>query len=300
MAFNETASLPDCIALGAAGGPMFSTDVIVVRAGFESRNANWSQSRRKYDISTGVKTKSDFQSVADLFHAVGGRLDGFRFKDWADFEVTIANGALVGSLNGVLYGTAGLGSGLATLRLAKLYTSGSSTHVREITKPITATVYRNGVPAVIGGGAGQLSGVDLTTGIATFVADQTRSISSHVVGVSHQFTLSSAFSPNLVPGGRIFVTSITGTAATLLNNLPLEVNGVSGAVINVAVTTTGLTASGGTASYFPQPADTLTWTGTFDVPVRFDSDELQAVIQDKTGGGDLLMTAPVQLIEIRV
>lgn len=298
MAFNETASLPDCIALGAAGGPMFSTDVIVVRAGFESRNANWSQSRRKFDISTGVKTKSDFQSVADLFHAVGGRLNGFRFKDWSDFEATVSTGALQSSISSVLYGSAGSGYGTPILQLTKKYTAGTSTHVREIRKPISATIYRNGVAAVNGGGPGEYS-IDLTTGLVTFVADQTRAISSHTVG-PHQFTLASAFSPNILVGGQIYVSGVAGTAATLLNGLSHAITGVGGAVITTSTDTTGLTASGGNAFFYPQSTDLMTWTGEFDVPVRFDSDELQAIIQDKTGGGDLLMTAPVQLIEIRV
>ena len=299
MAFNETASLPDCIALGAAGGPMFATDVVVVRAGYESRNANWSQARRRYDIQTGVKYKSDFQAVADVFHAVGGRLDGFRFKDWADFEVTQSNGALMASVSSVLSGTAGLGYGFPALQLVKKYTAGSSTHNREIRKPHTVTVYRNGVAAALGVGAGQIA-LDLTTGIVTYVADQTRSVSGHTVGAAHVFTLASAFSPNLAIGGRIYVTGVTGTAATLLNDLSHAITNVSTAVITTSTNTAGLTASGGTASYFPQPTDLLTWAGEFDVPVRFDSDELQAVIQDKTGSGDLLMTAPINLIEVRV
>ena len=278
---------------------MFSTDVIVVRAGFESRNANWSQSRRKFDISTGVKTKSDFQSVADLFHAVGGRLDGFRFKDWADYEVTTSNGALMGVVDSVLYGSGGFGYGVPTLQLLKKYTAGSSTHFREISKPITVTVYRNSIAVVVGGGAGQIA-MSLTTGIATFVADQTRSITSHTPGIAHTFTLASAFSPNLAIGGRIYVTGITGTAATLLNDLSHNVTNVAAGVITVDTVTTGLTASGGDAFFYPQPTDAFTWAGEFDVPVRFDSDELQAIIQDKTGDGTLLMTAPVQLIEIRV
>lgn len=299
MAFNETASLPDCIALGAAGGPMFSTDVIIVRAGYESRNANWSQSRRKYDISTGIKYKWEFQAVSDLFHAVGGRLDGFRFKDWADFEATTTTGALAGTDGTSLFGTAGIGYGLGTLQLTKKYPAGSATHIREIRKPIAVTIYRNGVAQTAGGGPGNYS-VDLTTGIVTFIADQTRSITSHTVGAGHVFTLASAFSPNLAIGGRIYVAGVGGTAATILNGLSHAITNVAGAVITTSTVTTGLTASSGTASYFPQPTDTVTWAGTFDVPVRFDSDQLEAVIQDKTGAGELLITAPIQLIELKV
>jgi uncharacterized protein (TIGR02217 family) len=278
---------------------MFATDIIVVRAGYESRNANWSQSRRRYDIQTGVKTKVDFQSVADVFHAVGGRLDGFRFKDWADFEATISNGALYATDGTLSYGSAGTGYSMPVLQLVKKYTAGSSTHLREIRKPIAPIViYRGGTPATAGVGAGNYA-IDLTTGLVTFVADQSRAISSHTPGTTHILTLASAFSPNLTGGQRVYITGVTGTAADLLNGLSHNVVSAVAATVTISTNTTGLTASGGNAFIYAQASETLTWAGEFDVPVRFESDELQAVIQDKTGDGTLLMTAPVQLIEIR-
>lgn len=47
--------------------------------------------------------------------------------------------------------------------------------------------------------------------------------------------------------------------------------------------------------------DTLAWSGEFDVPVRFDTDTLPAVIRTRTSDTELLMDWPsIPLIEIRV
>lgn len=47
--------------------------------------------------------------------------------------------------------------------------------------------------------------------------------------------------------------------------------------------------------------DTLAWSGEFDVPVRFDTDTLPAVIRTRTSDTELLMDWPsIPLIEVRV
>ena len=86
----------------------------------------------------------------------------------------------------------------------------------------------------------------------------TKVISSHTPGAGHVFILESAFSPNHVVGGRIFVFNITGTAANALNNLSHTITAVSGAIITTSTNTAGLTASGGTANAKDPIAQ---WTG---------------------------------------
>nr|WP_254216248.1 DUF2460 domain-containing protein [Burkholderia multivorans] len=53
---------------------------------------------------------------------------------------------------------------------------------------------------------------------------------------------------------------------------------------------------------YPQPGEALTWTGQFDVPVRFDTDQMQKQIMDRAGpNGDLIVDwDSVPLIEIRL
>lgn len=46
--------------------------------------------------------------------------------------------------------------------------------------------------------------------------------------------------------------------------------------------------------------DTYTWTGEFDVPVRFVSDEFMPIITNKRGGEFLIDSGPIMLEEIRL
>ena len=302
MAFLESPRLSVKISFGAQGGPTFDTEIVQVRSGFEKRNTDRVQALHKYEIGLTVRKKSEFDLIRDHFLAVRGMLDGFRFKDFADFQVTTSNGRPIPLHSTTQVGTAGAGYGTPSYQLAKLYTAGANTFLRDIQKPVSGTLIlrRATVTMTVGVGAGQYA-IDTATGIVTIVADQSRSISSHTPAASHVFTLASAFSPNLAIGGRIYVTGVTGTAATLLNDLSHAVTGVSSAVITTSTNTTGLTASGGTAYYYPQPTEALDFSCEFDVPVRFDTDGFDAVIVQKQFAGELLLEMPsVPLCEIRV
>ena len=148
--FHEV-QFPPKVAYGASGGPMFNTTIVTTFGGFEQRNVNWQKSRGRWDISTGIKTKTDMDAVIAFFRARFGKAYGFRFKDWSDFQ---AVGQSLGTGNGAQ----------TVFQLAKLYTSGGNSYSREIKKPVSGSVkiYLNSVL--------QASGytLDLTTGIITF------------------------------------------------------------------------------------------------------------------------------------
>ena len=302
MAFIEARPL-DCAKMGAQGGPQFSTSIVSVRSGAESRNKNWTEARHKYEIGQVARPLSEFTAIRDAFMIVGGRATGFRFKDWTDYTVTTAQGQPQ-PLHGTTHvGSSGYGYGTPSYQLKKLYAFASNYHTRNIRKPVAGTLVllRAASPVTAGLAAGNYA-IDTATGIITFVADQNRVISSHVIGAAHQFHLASAFSPNLVAAGRIFVTGVTGTAATVLNDLSHAVTVASSGTITTSTDTTGLTASGGTAYYYPQPTEVLAFSCEFDVPVRFDIDYFDAVVVDRQGsGGELLLELPsVPLVEIKI
>lgn len=150
--------LPEEVERGAQGGPGFSTSVIALSSGYEQRNMNWTFARCKYDIGYGIQTKEDFSIVLAFFYAARGRAHSWRFKDWSDFEISPS------------YQSIGTGTGaLTTFQIFKHYTDlGSNTYDRDITKPITGTLYVkvDGVLKTEGGGADYT--VDYTTGIITF------------------------------------------------------------------------------------------------------------------------------------
>ncbi len=161
MAFDEI-QMPLRVGFGSSGGPAFSTEVVVIDSGYERRNQNWSQARRVYDARTGVRSAADVGVMLNFFHARAGRARGFRLKDWSDFA-TASDGA-----SSTLWSdqTIGTGDGTSvTFQLCKNYTSGSNTHQRLISKPVSGSV-------TIGVNGTQVSSgwsVDTTTGIVTFV-----------------------------------------------------------------------------------------------------------------------------------
>ncbi|MDG1286763.1 MAG: DUF2460 domain-containing protein [Rickettsiales bacterium] len=150
MSFAET-QFPADISYGSAGGPEFSTDIVVTHGGREQRNSNWSQSRSRYNVAYGVKAKEQMAALITFFRARKGQAEGFRFKDWTDYE---AAGALLAIGDASTVG----------FQLTKSYTSGATTQARIITKPVAATLklYFDSVLQMTG------YALDATTGIVTF------------------------------------------------------------------------------------------------------------------------------------
>ena len=85
LAFHAVRA-PDNISRGARGGPERRTQIAELTSGAEERNASWANSRRRYDVAYGIRRVDDLAAVVAFFEARSGRLHGFRFKDWADFE----------------------------------------------------------------------------------------------------------------------------------------------------------------------------------------------------------------------
>lgn len=159
MAFHEV-RFPDTISRGARGGPERRTQIVALSSGDEERNASWANSRRRYDVSYGVRRADDLAAVVAFFEARGGRLYGFRFKDWSDFKSSLPSMA-----RGFADQPIGTGTGSNRFfQLAKTYTSGAQSWTRAIVKPVAGTV------RVALGGVEQLTGwtVDTATGIVTF------------------------------------------------------------------------------------------------------------------------------------
>jgi len=168
MAFDEI-QIPLRIGFGSAGGPSFSTEIVTVDGGYERRNQNWSQARRTYDASTGLRSAADVSTLSGFFYARAGRARGFRLKDWGEFT-SASDGQSAAAFDDQILATA---NGTDTqFQLIKTYTSGSVSHVRDIKKPVNGTVK-------IGfDGVEQTSGwsVDSTTGVVTFASAPSSSV----------------------------------------------------------------------------------------------------------------------------
>lgn len=155
MSFFETPRFDEAISNGAVGGPGFSSDVVVTDSGDEYRNAIWTYPLHTYDVAFGLKTQDQLDTIRALFWNTQGRVNGFRFKDWSDFQVTYAKA------NGVL---TVINAGAHTYQLTKLYSFGSATAQRIIKKPVSGTViiYKNAVDVTAN------TTIDTTTGVVTW------------------------------------------------------------------------------------------------------------------------------------
>ncbi len=152
MSFHEV-RFPTDISFGSSGGPEYSTDVVVLSSGFESRNANWQTSRARYNIAHGVKNESQLAALIAFFRARKGKAYGFRFKDWSDFKGVAQN--------------IGIGNASQTsFQIVKNYNSGSSSYIRKINKIVSGSVnvYLNSVLQTSG------YSVNNNTGVITFTA----------------------------------------------------------------------------------------------------------------------------------
>lgn len=203
MAFYESPRFPERIAYGAQGGPEWSTSVVVTISGREHRLSSWMYPRHRWDVSQGIKTQADFETLRAHFLSVRGRLHGWRFKDWADYQCPIAAGVVSG-----ITGT--------TFQLVKRYTSGAQTMDRKIVKPLAAG----------------------------------------------------------------FVLKDSGTTLTLTTDYAID-------------TTTGIVTTTTTRT-----AANLTWSGEFDLPMRYDTDRLEGRIVARNASGLLHEWASIPIVEL--
>ncbi|MDO9458890.1 MAG: DUF2460 domain-containing protein [Alphaproteobacteria bacterium] len=160
MAFHEI-RFPTGISLGASGGPERRTEIVTLASGYEERNSPWADSRRRYNAGYGVRSLGDIHQVIAFFEARSGRLHGFRFKDFSDFQ-SPPPGSVISSNDQII----GTGDGMALdFQLYKNYISGSQSYARVITKPVDGSVRvaLDGVEQSAG-----LFTVDSASGIVTF------------------------------------------------------------------------------------------------------------------------------------
>jgi uncharacterized protein (TIGR02217 family) len=160
MAFFEH-RFPDGLSYGARGGPAWNTSRVVTQSGRRRANQNWAYPLHRYQVAHAVKTNADFETVRAFFYTVAGAFDAFRFKDWADFELTKTNSRLVQDA-----------SSPAEFQIHRVYTVGTRTFLRTITKPCATpalVVYRTraSVESVA------TAAVDTATGVVDITGHQT-------------------------------------------------------------------------------------------------------------------------------
>lgn len=267
MAFLESPRFPDRLTAGLEGGPAFSTSVIRVQSGQRTASINWSHPLRTWRVQhIPVSAPALFAALRDFFMAVRGQAHGFRIRDPFDWQD-----------DGVGFLAEGLGTGMPTLQLTKRYGLPGWYSYRPIYKPVAVALKRNGSPIPPGSGAGQAT-LNLTTGLVTFGAEASGSVASLTPGATTAIGLGAPI--GMAAGQLLYVTGLAGTAGAALNGRAWPIASVSGATYTLSANTAGLTGGGGGSIYrYPQPTDVLTWSGTFDTPAHFTTDEFLPALE---------------------
>lgn len=273
MAFYET-RFPTSISNNSGGGPRWKTDVISMASGYEQRNQRWSEVRNMYDVAYGVKTRAQLATLVDFFNEMRGRLHGFRFKDWLDFSVT----------DEPLVPTGG-----PTYQLIKTYGNGFNDYTKNIIKPVSGSVSikQNG------SAYGASISVDTTTGIVTL--DPLSTIDILGITQANPGVITTDGAHGLSNGAEAYLSGISGM--TELNGVTVTITVIDADEFSIGIDTSAYTAwsANGTVETYIETGDTMTWSGEYDIPVRFDTDEISINLQTYELG-----TTSVPLVELRI
>lgn len=283
------------IRAGVSGRNMRNNLRSMTLNGYANINVNWTKTLRQYEIGIAPMDLSTWHTIEGLHEVTEGGAYGFLMQDPKDKSVTSSDGLLY-PYDSALVGSAGYGYGIPTYQLSKQYVAigGTSAKIRSITRPIAAglTVLMNSVAIA--------PSVDYATGIVTLAAISSQSIISHTVGASHAFNFAdgTGIVAAISLGQEIYITGVTGTAASVLNNKRHIVTNKGASSITVSTSTTALTASGGSASKYAQSTDTLRWAGEFYVPVHFLDDSIEWELL-RPGTDRLVSGVSIVLQEVR-
>lgn len=299
--FDEV-RLPHRIAWGFSGGPEFSTSIAETSAGFEQRNVDFEQPRRRWTAAHAFYEPDELVELQSFYLARRGRAVGFRFWDPLDFctdqaahmlnatgqmDVLHAQGTYTPELLvRVSDGAIGVGNGVATTyQLTKTYLAeprvGRATHAGNPTFTFAAagdTVTRSGGSWVTDGFA---------IGQRVFFAGTVSN--DYAFTVTNVTALVLTTSDGLVNEviSNLSVFSNEGGGADLLRPLTKPVRHEGGTLaVRVYVNGTPLVEGVGftidtttgviTFAVAPAAGSILDADALFDVPVRFDSDLFNA------------------------
>ena len=291
------------IAAGVRGKNIRNNTRVTTYNGEQQVNVNWTRTVRQYELGVVPMLIEQWQQIEALYEVTDGGAYGMLLRDPKDDTVAATEGKLYGTAVGLNWGESGKGYGLPYYNLMKRYTVTGTTRFRDrkITRPIVVpTVYKNGILVNPGTAPGQYA-FNFLTGIVAFVPLASNAADTATPGAVTAFAFpSSGFVAQLSVGKRLYLSGVTGTAMSVLNNRSHEITNITGLTVTIAANTTGMTILSALGELHPQSTDTLTWQGNFYVPVHFLDD---AIDWDLALGGNYenrLVAGPqVVLQEVR-
>jgi uncharacterized protein (TIGR02217 family) len=192
MAFHEIL-FPTNIAYGSSGGPTRKTEVITLDSGYEQRNSPWSASRHMYNIAYGMKSYDDLHTVKKFWEARTGALNGFRYRDFADYT-SLGPSDTPTKSDQTISTTAHPANGSNTVfQLIKVYSDSQGSYTRTINKPVSGTVL------IANNGTLKTETtdytIDYTTGLVTF---GTAPVNGHTITAGFEFDVPVRFQDDVI------------------------------------------------------------------------------------------------------
>lgn len=265
---------------GADGGPEFSTDVVELSSGHEHRDARWANGRGRWELGQRTIDRAEKDALLAFFRARRGQAVGFRYKDWNDYRAD---------------GEALAPDGTPTVQLRKTYESATAGEgeVRTIRKPVAGTVTLERQ-----GSAYTPASIDDTTGVVTLQPDVAPSITDVTAAAPAVVT---AAGHGLATGETVYVT---GTGLATIDDRAWVATVIDADTLSLDGSDTSGTggASSGTVARYVQPGEALSWSGEFDTPARFETDQFRANFDafDPDIGDGHWVLASLPVVEIRV
>jgi uncharacterized protein (TIGR02217 family) len=284
--FVDTRLDDGLVVYDTAGGPAYQTDIVITASGRESRNARWAAARGRWQLGERRLTRAEAETLLAFFRARQGRLVGFRWKDWADYQVATGYGR-IGS---------GVGDGTPSHLLYKRYSSGGVDVYRPIAKPVWA-----GVTAKVAGATKTVTAsvVDGEPDRLVFAATTTRQVTD--ISRADPCVVTAA-GHGISAGTLVYLDAVNGMSEVNGNAYTVDSATTDTLTLDLDSSAFAAYVSGGTVAVYPQPADALTWTGEFDVPARFDADAFACRFEahDAASGQALFWLDSLPVVELKL
>lgn len=256
--------ISEALRVGSSYVDEYSVTIVTTSGGQEYRSLVQSLPVRKFDISYLLDTDSTYSQLQAIYHRAHGKYGGFRVRCVDEYS---SNGR-IGAPTATDQTMSLVSSGVYQLR--KYYgtdkSAGASGYAyRDIKKPVSATV-RVAVSA-IEIDATRWS-VDTTTGLVTFSADKTYTITGITKAAQAVLTIGTH---TLTTADSVHVSGVAGM--TQINGLRAAIVATGGTTITVAINSSAFSTytSGGAVHTRPQTGEAVTAGFEFDFPVRFNS-----------------------------
>lgn len=248
---------------GSSWQDEYLVDVIETAGGQEYRSLTHPFPKRTFFLDFELATADMWGNILDLYHRAHGTYAGFRASC---HDEDSSNGAL-GTPTAFDQPMGLVSAGVYQLRkyYGLLGTAGAAGYpYRTVKKPQSGTI-------LVGVGATAIRSADwsvvATTGVVTFAADHTHSITS--ITKASQAVIDVGAAHGFVAGESVHISGVAGM--TQINNQRALITTTGATTITVAINSTAYSTytSGGVVHTRPQTGETVTAGFRFHFPVRF-------------------------------